>query len=95
MRWADLRRPGAGATLAAVASLATVASLLTWPAAALAASPAPSAVGAGDPRSVGQGPGLVGDPMTALLVVVAIGVLSLAATLAYVRFTGGGRRGGS
>jgi hypothetical protein len=28
----------------------------------------------GDPRSSGQGPGLVGDPVTAILLVVLIGV---------------------
>lgn len=62
------------------------------PAAALAASPTPDAVG--DPRSSGQGPGLVGDPLAALLIVVAIALLALIATLVYVRATGGpGRRG--
>ena len=52
----------------------------------LAASPSPGAAG-GDPRSSGQGPGLVGDPAFALLAVVAIGIASVVATLAYVRFT--------
>ena len=56
----------------------------------LAASPSPDA-GGGDPRSSGQGPGLVGDPMVALLAVVAIGVVSVLATLAYIRLTA--RRG--
>lgn len=55
--------------------------------ATLAASPSPGAVG-GDPRSSGQGPGLVGDPAFALLAVVAIGIVSVVATLVYVRFTG-------
>jgi hypothetical protein len=57
--------------------------------AVLGASPSP-AVG-GDPRSSGQGPGLVGDPLFALLAVVAIGALSVIATLVYVRLTA--RRG--
>ena len=52
----------------------------------LAASPTPAARG-GDPRSSGQGPGLVGDPLFALLAVVAIGVVSVVATLVYVRLT--------
>ena len=52
--------------------------------------PAPAPAG-GDPRSSGQGPGLVGDPLFALLAVVAIGVLSVVATLVYVRLTGGPR----
>jgi hypothetical protein len=53
---------------------------------ALAASPTPGAE-VGDPRSSGQGPGLVGDPGIAILVVVAIGVGSVIATLVYVRLT--------
>jgi len=57
---------------------------------ALAASPSPSAVG-GDPRSSGQGPGLVGDPLMAIGLVVAIGLVALVATLVYVRITGGRR----
>ena len=52
----------------------------------LAASPSPGPA-AGDPRSSGQGPGLVGDPALALLAVVAIGVASVVATLIYVRLT--------
>lgn len=55
---------------------------------ALAASPSPPGQG-GDPRSSGQGPGLVGDPLFAVLVVAAIGLGALVLTLAYVRITGG------
>ena len=58
---------------------------------ALAASPAPTAGSGGDPRSSGQGPGLVGDPTFALLAVVGIGIASIVATLLYVRLTA--RRG--
>jgi hypothetical protein len=64
-----------------------------WLAAALrtaAASPSPGPL-VGDPRSSGQGPGLVGDPAFALLAVVAIGLVTVAATLVYVRMTA--RRG--
>jgi hypothetical protein len=75
----------AGATLALWAVAAGVA---------LAASPTPSPQ-LGDPRSGGQGPGLVGDPLLAIAVVVAIGVLSLAGTLVYVRATGGARGPGA
>ena len=63
--------------------------LVAWLALAvttLAASPTPPPA-AGDPRSSGQGPGLVGDPLFALLAVVGIGVLSIVATLVYVRLT--------
>lgn len=58
---------------------------------ALAASPSPTTGSGGDPRSSGQGPGLVGDPLFALLAVVAIGLGALVVTLLYVRLTG--RRG--
>ena len=57
---------------------------------ALAASPAASAAG-GDPRSSGQGPGLVGEPLAAIALVVAIGVAAAVATFGYVRLTGGRR----
>ena len=53
---------------------------------AFAASPSPDA-GGGDPRSSGQGPGLVGDPAFAILAVVVIGLGTVAATLIYVRLT--------
>jgi hypothetical protein len=66
-------------------ALATVAWLM-FAATTLAASPSPEVVG-GDPRSSGQGPGLVGDPAFALIAVIAIGVASLVATLVYVRLT--------
>lgn len=56
-----------------------------------AASPSPSGPIGGDPRSPGQGPGLVGDPASAILVVVAIGVGAVALTLAWVKLTGGRR----
>ena len=42
-----------------------------------------------DPRSSGQGPGLVGDPATAILLVIGIGVATVVVTLLYVRLTGG------
>jgi hypothetical protein len=80
---ARLRRLG---RVAASASL-TLAAWLWLAAICLAASPIPSAETAGDPRSSGQGPGLVGDPAFALLAVAAIGIGSVLATLAYVRLT--------
>lgn len=75
-RWLAL---GAGAVLAAVRVVAVVA-----------ASPSPNG-GAGDPRSSGQGPGLVGDPAFALLAVMAIGIASVVLTLIWVRLTNGRR----
>lgn len=53
----------------------------------LAASPTPSGMPGGDPRSSGQGPGLVGDPVFAVLAVLAIGLGALLLTLMYVRMT--------
>lgn len=53
----------------------------------LAASPTPSGMPGGDPRSSGQGPGLVGDPVFAVVVVVGIGLGALLLTLVYVRLT--------
>ena len=53
---------------------------------ALGASPSPPAAG-GDPRSSGEGPGLVGQPFLALLAVIAIALLAVIVTTAYVRLT--------
>lgn len=66
--------------------VALLSTLLAGAASALAASPSPG-VGVGDPRSSGQGPGLVGDPGFAVLAVVAIGLATVAITLAWVRLT--------
>ena len=73
-----------------IAASAAVTTVLAFPLAVLGATPVPTAVAAGDPRSSGQGPGLVGDPLTAILVVAAIAVLSIGATLLYVRMTAPG-----
>jgi len=73
------------------ATTLALAWLLTTASSVLAGSPSPSALPGGDPRSAGQGPGLVGDPVLAILVVALIALLSLVATLAYVRATGGPR----
>ena len=70
--------------------IAIVAWLLAA-ATALAESPSPTAAAGGDPRRSGSGPGLVGDPLLAIGIVVLIAVASLVATLVYVRATGGRR----
>jgi hypothetical protein len=54
-------------------------------------APAPSGL-AGDTRSSGEGPGLVGSPALAIGGVVVLGLLAVGATLLYVRLTGGARR---
>lgn len=85
MRWSS---DAAGRRVRTVrAVLAAIASAVLVPGLALAASPSPTNPGIGDPRSSGQGPGLVGDPLWAILIVAAIAALSLAATLVYVRAT--------
>ena len=78
---------GIGVVSLTIGLLWTIAGALT--STARAASPEPSGVLGGDPRSAGQGPGLVGDPLTAILLVFLIGVIAAVATAVYVRLTGG------
>jgi len=59
--------------------------------AALAATPEPSSVVNGDPRSSGQGPGIVGQPLLAIGLMLAIGIGAAVLTTLYVRWTGGRR----
>jgi hypothetical protein len=81
---------GAGNRLRVVVATAGAALLLLAIAVpALAASPTPGP--GGDPRSPGQGPGLVGDPAFAILAVALIAAGAILATLVYVRLTGGRR----
>jgi hypothetical protein len=95
MRWSERgtrARSGTRGLARATASSATglvLALVVALP--SLAATPTPTAELGGDPRSSGQGPGLVGDPLLAILVVVGIGLVTLGATLLYVRMTGGPR----
>ena len=73
------------AVVPAVAGLAPALEVLV--ASVQAASPEPPTVGGGDPRSDGQGPGLVGAPGVAILAVVAIGLAAVVLTSLYVRLT--------
>ncbi|HET9344247.1 MAG TPA: hypothetical protein VFO05_00990 [Candidatus Limnocylindrales bacterium] len=68
---------------AILSALATVASALIP--AAYAATPTPAS--GGDPRSSGEGPGLVGEPGLALLVVAAIAIAAIALTTLWIRLT--------
>jgi hypothetical protein len=87
--------------LVAVAALALTLALALMPAVGLlggaglvaAASPdaSPAPGGGGDPRSVGEGPGLVGNPLFALALVIGIGIVTAGLTALYVRATGGPR----
>jgi hypothetical protein len=82
------RRPAATAARVAAASALAWLVAIGLPALVLAADPTATPGGAaGDPRSSGQGPGLVGNPGWALAIVVVIGVTTLLVTLAYVRVT--------
>jgi hypothetical protein len=58
------------------------------PAAASTGSPAAGAIDTGDPRSDGQGPGLVGEPLLVLVGIVVIGVATVVSTVAIARLTG-------
>ena len=75
----------------ALAVLIAVA-LLALASAAFAATPVPTTVAGGDPRSAGEGPGLVGTPVVAIALVFGLGIAAAAVTLAYVRLTGGRRK---
>ena len=86
--WRPVPRPRIAALRAVPLALAA---WLLAAATAIAESPAPTQAAGGDPRSSGSGPGLVGDPLFAIGVVVLIAIVSLGATLAYVRVTGGRR----
>jgi hypothetical protein len=85
-----VRRKGPAARVAGC--LAALATWVSFAVPALAASPSPSGGIGGDPRSSGQGPGLVGDPAFAIVAVLAIGLAALALTLAYIRLTARSRR---
>jgi hypothetical protein len=83
----------AGAGLLAFALIwAIVEQLFGGAAMALAATPEPTLRPGSDTRTTGGGPGLVGEPLLALLGVAGIALLSVVASLGYVRLTGGPRR---
>ncbi|MFL5681419.1 MAG: hypothetical protein ACJ77B_12550 [Chloroflexota bacterium] len=81
-----------GALLIAIGIVLALVGAVVAPATAAAASPSATPAGAGDPRSAGEAPGLVGTPLVAIGGVVAIGVATVVVTLVYVRLTGGRRR---
>ena len=77
----------AGATLLLVAGVWWIVGSVASPPDAFGASAMPSIIPGGDPRSSGQGPGLVGNPGLALLSVLGIGLAAVVGTLIYVRLT--------
>jgi hypothetical protein len=85
-------RPRIAAVLLAVGIGLLIVALAWWlllvvPDAVAAASPEPTRPPANDPRSSGEGPGLVGAPAQAILAVFAIALLAILGTLVYVRLT--------
>lgn len=81
---------GAGIPRRRIARSLVVLVAVLWVVAACgspAMTAAPTAGTGGDPRSSGQGPGLVGDPLFAIGAVVAIGLGAAILTVAYVRMT--------
>jgi hypothetical protein len=84
---------GARTLLSTAVMLAAAALLATLMLAALgmivlAAEPAPSIIPPIDPRSDGQGPGLVGSPLDVALGVILLGVAVAAVTALVLRLTG-------
>jgi hypothetical protein len=79
----------AGVTLLAVAGVWWIVGSVANPPDLYGASAIPSIIPGGDPRSSGQGPGLVGNPGLALLGVLGIGLTAVVGTLIYVRLTAG------
>ena len=70
----------------ALAIVLLAMAIAAGPVGATSPDPSPPAAG-GDPRSEGQGPGLVGQPLLAIGGVLGLGLISLVATVAYVRLT--------
>jgi hypothetical protein len=81
-----------GAALLLLAGAWWVVGSIASPPIAFGASAIPSIIPGGDPRSSGQGPGLVGNPGLALLSVLGIGLAAVVGTLIYVRLTARGDR---
>ena len=77
----------AGVTLLLVAGAWWIVGSVASPPDAYGASVIPSIIPGGDPRSSGQGPGLVGNPGLALLSMLGIGLAAVVGTLVYVRLT--------
>ena len=76
-------------SLRQVALVALLASTLSGSAAGtvMAASPEPSGMTAGDPRSAGVGPGFIGDAPLAIGATIALGLGAAVCTYVYVRLT--------
>jgi hypothetical protein len=71
--------------IAALGAGLALAVMLNTP--VLGAEPSPILIDPLDPRAEGEGPGLVGDPLLAALIVLVLGLLAAAAAALYVRLT--------
>ena len=89
----SVARPRVAAVLLVVATVLILIGivLLVLPGTAFGASPDPTAVVGSDTRSAGEGPGLVGAPLAAILGVAGIGLMAMLLTLVFIRASGGGR----
>lgn len=88
MRHGVARRARASLLALTQAGLVALAVLLGAAAtAALAVDPTATPAGGGDVRTNPAAPGLVGDPLFALLGVAVVGLVALIVTLAAVRLT--------
>ena len=98
LRGAPLHRRIGTVLVGLCLAVQALSSLPLTPAAAASPSSAPAPipsetgtiVGPGDPRSEGEGAGLVGSPILVALGVIAIGLLASGSTLLYVRIRRGG-----
>ena len=75
-----------------LAASALLAALLLMPASAAqaqypAATADPGLITTGDPRSSGEGPGLVGSPLGIAMAVVLLGIVAAGGTAVYLRLT--------
>ena len=70
-----------------VLALVLAVTPFAFPGVASAASPSASPAPGGDTRSSGEGPGLVGQPVVIAFGVIALGAVTAAATVLYVRAT--------
>jgi hypothetical protein len=83
-RGAGGRRIARDVAVASAVAVALVA-LVALATVARAAGPSPTPAGGGDVRTNPTAPGLVGDPLVAILGVVLVGILAVALTLVATR----------
>lgn len=89
-----MKRILSGAVLLLVVAMVATAGMTPLAATAADASPPPTTapledlIVSGDPRSDGEGPGIVGSPLAILVGVVLLGLLTAAITVTVVRLRG-------